>query len=279
MSGQPTVAQALAHAQRHGVSHSDAQWMMLHLINPPAPDRAWLILNDNKALGDALWATWCDWVNRRKSGVPVAHLSGKKAFYGLELHINEHVLDPRPDTETLVDWALSLMKGMTSPEVLDLGTGSGAIALALAHQAPDARVHAVDQSDRALSIAIANAQRLDLSVSFKMGNWFEPIEGRFDLIVSNPPYIAEDDPHLPALVHEPREALVSGPEGLDDLRHLVAHAPSHLKPGGWLLLEHGHDQSHAVRGMLEARGFAQVQSRNDLSGIARCSGGQWPVVE
>ena len=136
-----------------------------------------------------------------------------------------------------------------------------------------------DASTDALAVARANAQRLDLPVQWRHGHWLNSVEGRFDLIVSNPPYIAEDDPHLPALRHEPRQALVSGPDGLDDLRQIVGAAPQHLRAGGWLLLEHGHDQADAVRGLLTRAGFVQVQSRDDLAGIARCSGGQWPGVE
>ena len=275
----PTVSQALAHALGQGVSRTDAQTMMLHLVNPPVRDRAWLITHEDHALSDGAWATWCDWVERRAAGVPVAFLTGKKDFYGIELRINEQVLDPRPDTETLVDWALTLVQDLATPQILDLGTGSGAIALALAHHHPAAKVSAVDQSEEALAVALANAHRLGLQVVFTHSNWFESVAGRFDLIVSNPPYIAEHDPHLNALVHEPRQALVSGADGLDDLRLLIAQAPNHLTPGGWLLLEHGHDQSRTVRALLETRGFFQVQSRCDLAGIERCSGGQWPVVE
>lgn len=279
MHHESTVAQALAHALGHGLSRTDAQTMMLHLVNPAVRDRAWLITHEDDALSDEAWATWCDWVKRRGAGVPVAFLTGIKEFYGLELRISEQVLDPRPDTETLVDWALSLAQGMAMPQILDLGTGSGAIALALAHHLPAAKVSAVDQSEQALAVAHANAQRLGLKVMFTLSNWFDQVAGQFDLIVSNPPYIAEHDPHLDALVHEPRQALVSGADGLHDLRLLIDEAPNRLMPGGWLLVEHGHDQSRVVRALMESRGFLQVQCRCDLAGIERCSGGQWPVVE
>jgi len=160
--------------------------------------------------------------------------------------------------------------------VLDLGTGSGAIALALAHRRPQARVSAVDASADALAVARANASRLGLTVNWRCGDWWTPVAGeRFDLVVSNPPYIAEGDPHLPALAHEPRQALVSGADGLADLRRIVASAPAYLAPGGWLLLEHGWDQAAAVRGLLAAAGLAQTQSRRDLGGVERCSGGRW----
>ena len=274
-----TVAQALSFAQQRGVHRSDGQWMLLHLMNPPLSDRAWLITHEHTQLTETQWATWSDWVEQRINGVPVAYLTGKKAFYGLELLINDQVLDPRPDTETLVDWALQLLSDQAHPKVLDLGTGSGAIALALAHHAPHAQVHACDRSESALRTARANAERLALQVHFLQSDWFSKVQGQFDLIVSNPPYIAEGDPHLAQLIHEPREALVAGVDGLSDLRHLIDHSGLHLNPGGWLMLEHGHDQAPSVRALFESKGFVQVQSRRDLNGIERCSAGQWRVVE
>jgi release factor glutamine methyltransferase len=216
---------------------------------------------------------------RRAAGEPVAYLTGRKEFYGLQLAIDARVLDPRPDTETLVDWALEVIAPLPAPSVVDLGTGSGAIALALQHQRPTAQVLAVDASADALAVAQANAQRLALPVRFMQGRWLRGLDDRFDAIVSNPPYIAATDPHLAALTHEPLQALASGPDGLDDIRTIVAQAPAHLIHGGWLLLEHGHDQAGAVGALLRAQGFAQVQSRNDLAGIARCTGGQWPTVK
>jgi release factor glutamine methyltransferase len=163
--------------------------------------------------------------------------------------------------------------------VLDLGTGSGAVALALQHARPDAQVDAVDASADALAVAQANAERLGLPVRFSQANWLEGAAHGYAVIASNPPYIAIDDPHLPALRHEPPAALVAGADGLDDIRQIVQNAPSHLAEGGWLLLEHGHDQAAAVRQLLETRGFAEVQSRDDLAGIARCSGGIWRPVK
>ena len=209
----------------------------------------------------------------------MAYLTGVKEFYGLPLHIDARVLDPRPDTETLVDWALEVLAPLPAPRVLDLGTGSGAIALAVQHQRPQAQVSAVDASQDALAVAQTNATRLGLAVRFHQGHWLQGMAGTFDAIVSNPPYIAAADPHLAALTHEPLQALASGADGLDDIRTIVAQAPAHLAPGGWLLLEHGWDQAGAVRTLLEAAGFGQVQSRKDLAGIGRCSGGQWPTVK
>jgi len=177
----------------------------------------------------------------------------------------------------LVDWALSL--DLPQARVLDLGTGSGAVALALKHKRPSWTVHAVDQSAKALAVAQANAHRLQLEVAFLQSDWLSWVQGTFDLIVANPPYIAEADPHLPGLVHEPQSALVSGPQGLNDLQAIIAQAPSYLVPGGWLLLEHGYDQAAAVCELLRQKGFTQVQSRNDLAGIARCSGGMRAEVK
>jgi release factor glutamine methyltransferase len=189
--------------------------------------------------------------------------------------VSPGVLVPRPDTETLVDWALSLMPDKLPCRVLDLGTGSGAIALALQHQRPQAEVTAVDASQDALAVARANARQLGLSVHFEHGSWFEPVASqRFDLIVSNPPYIADGDHHLAALRFEPLSALTSGPDGLDDLRQIVAEAPAHLAPGGWLLLEHGFDQHEAVQALLRSAGFAEVSTRHDLGGQPRCTGGR-----
>jgi release factor glutamine methyltransferase len=163
--------------------------------------------------------------------------------------------------------------------VLDLGTGSGAIALALRHARADAQVDAVDASADALAVARANALRLGLPVRFAQANWLDGAERGYTVIASNPPYIAAGDPHLSALRHEPHAALVAGADGLDDIRQIVRQAPAHLAEGGWLLLEHGHDQAAAVRQLLAERGFAAVQSRDDLAGIQRCSGGIWRTVK
>jgi release factor glutamine methyltransferase len=165
---------------------------------------------------------------------------------------------------------------LPAAQVLDLGTGSGAIALALQHSRPQDEVTAVDASPDALAVARTNAVHLGLPVRFEAGSWLTQVTGRFHAIVSNPPYVTEADPHLGALTHEPWQALVAGADGLDDIRQIIDQAPAHLHPGGWLLLEHGWDQAEAVRALLEAAGFVQVQSRRDLAGMERCSGGQWP---
>ncbi len=274
-----TVADALGQARTLGLARIDAQLLLLHVLGRATTDRAWLLAHDTDVLAPEAFARYQALCLRRATGEPVAYLTGRKEFYGLALSVDARVLDPRPDTETLVDWALEVIARLPAPRVVDLGTGSGAIALALKHQCPAARVLAVDASTDALAVAQANAQRLALPVQFAHADWLQGVEGRFDAIVSNPPYIAAADPHLAALAHEPLSALASGTDGLDDIRTIVVQSPDHLQPGGWLLLEHGHDQAVAVCELLRERGFGAVQSRMDLAGIARCSGGQWPTVK
>lgn len=269
-----TLGQALQEAMAAGLERLDAQLLLLHALGRPPADRAWLISHDDDAVPAdqaAVYRALCD---RRRAGEPAAYLVGEKEFHGLALQVDRRVLVPRPDTETLVDWALEVLEARPAPRILDLGTGSGAIALALAHRRPDAMVEAVDASDEALAVARGNAARLGLPVTFRQGDWFAGCQGRYDLVVSNPPYVAEGDPHLPALRHEPLQALVAGPDGLADLRRIVGDAPAFIGPSGWLLLEHGWDQAGTVRDLLAAAGFADVVSRNDLAGIARCSGGR-----
>ena len=276
-----TLGAALRQLQTGGLPRLEAQMLLLHALGQPPQARAWLLAHDDDALPADAATRLHALATRRLAGEPMAYLTGEKHFHGLRLQVDARVLDPRDDTETLVDWALALLPADAPRRVLDLGTGSGAIALAIAHARPQARVTAVDASADALTVARANAGQLGLAVTLHHGDWLAPVAGEvFDLIVSNPPYIAEGDAHLPALAHEPRSALVSGADGLDDLRRIVATAPAHLAPGGWLLLEHGWDQAAAVRALLADAGFAQVQSRRDLAGIERCSGGcHCPSVE
>ena len=269
---QGTVAQALLAAKALAVDRLDAQLLLLEALRQPLANRAWLLAHDTDPVPDPAWQHFVGLCQRRINGEPVAYLTGHKEFHGLDLQVDARVLVPRPDTETLVDWALDVLEGIARPRVLDLGTGSGAIALAIKHRRPDAHVDAVDASPQALDVARANARRLNLNVSFQHGSWLDSVSGHYHAIVSNPPYVALGDPHLSALAHEPVQALVSGPDGLDDIRNIVAHAPGHLHPGGWLLLEHGHDQAAAVRALLATAGLAGTSSRMDLAGIARCSG-------
>lgn len=269
-----TIAQALTSAMALGLERLDAQLLLLHTLGRPQNERAWLLAHDGDELAPADAQRYQQVCARRGTGEPLAYIVGQKEFFGLQLKVDPRVLVPRPDTETLVEWALELLRPVTAPRVIDLGTGSGAIALAIKQACPGAEVEAVDASPGALEVAAANARALDLDVSFRLSSWLNGATASYDLIVSNPPYVSQDDPHLAALRHEPASALASGPDGLADIRAIVAQASAHLNPGGWLLLEHGWDQAEAVRALLRAAGFGAVASRRDLAGIERCSGGQ-----
>jgi release factor glutamine methyltransferase len=270
-----TVAQALATAAAMGLTRLDAQLLLLHALGGPGNGRGWLLAHDRDELDPAAHRQFMQLCDRRAGGEPLAYIVGRREFFGLELMVDERVLVPRPDTESLVEWALELLRPCSAPRVVDLGTGSGAIALAIKANRPDAQVLAIDASAAALEVATANANALALVVEFRRHDWLAGLVGRYNLIVSNPPYIAVGDPHLPALAHEPSRALVSGPDGLDDIRRIIDQAPAALAPGGWLILEHGYDQAASVRELLQQAGFRQVASRLDLAGTQRCSGGQW----
>lgn len=276
MTPMDTVAEALNRLQASGLPRLEAQMLVLQACQRPSEDRAWLLTHDQQVLTATEHEQLRTWAARRLAGEPMAYLLGQKNFHALQLDIDARVLDPRDDTETLVDWALRLLPAEAPAEVLDLGTGSGAIALALAHARPKWRITATDVSADALALAQHNAARLGLAVQWVLGDWLAPMVGRqFDMIVSNPPYIAANDPHLTALRHEPLHALVSGSDGLSAIRAIVQGASLHLKPQAWLLLEHGHRQAEAVRGLLGRAGFREVVSERDLAGIERCSAGQW----
>ena len=282
---ESTSAEAACHsAQRAGLPRLEAQLLLLHALGRQPHERAWLLAHGDAPLPAASAQLYHALCARRLSGEPLAYLSGQREFYGLALQIDARVLDPRPDTETLVDWALELLPLGQAVPVLDLGTGSGAIALALQQQRPLAQVWALDASLDALEVARANAARLRLPLRLRHGHWLrgwpkaagEPQTppAALGLIVSNPPYIRAADPHLAALRHEPQQALVAGPDGLGDLREIIASARAHLQPGGWLLLEHGWDQADAVAALLRTHGYQRVTHRLDLAGHRRCSGGQ-----
>jgi release factor glutamine methyltransferase len=270
-----SVREALSAARSLDVERLDAQLLLAQVLGQ---DRAWLIANDDLPLADDARARFEHLVSRRARGEPCAYLLGAKEFHGLELRVDARVLVPRPDTEILVDWAVALlrqeMSGIVHPTVVDLGTGSGAIALAVRHDHPAARVVATDASADALAVARENADRLQLPVEMARGSWWQAVPGRrFELALSNPPYIAGGDPHLVALHAEPDAALTPGPTGLEAFEQIIDSAPAHLAPGGWLLLEHGFDQADTVRERLRASGFRLVQTRFDLAGQPRCSGG------
>ena len=273
-AGAPTVATALAQARCSSVDRLDAQVMLARLLGRA---RTWLIANDQAELEPAASAAWLRWLERRASGEPLAYLLGEKEFRGLMLEVTPDVLVPRPETELLVDWADELLSVSSGPRrsalVADLGTGSGAIALAVKQAHREARVVATDISPAALAVARRNAAKLSLPLEFVQASWWQGLEGRrFDLVLSNPPYIAADDPALLALGHEPRAALTSGGEGLAAIAEIVAGAPRHLRRGARLLVEHGFDQAARVRACFTAAGFVQVTTRRDLAGHERATG-------
>jgi release factor glutamine methyltransferase len=279
---QPLCA-LLQSAIAQGLPRNEAQYLMLHACGRATHDRAWLVMHDNEPPPSCALAVWQASVARRLSGEPVAYIVGYKAFYGLQLAVSPAVLDPRDDTETLVDWALEFIPKDRAFNVLDLGTGSGAVALAVLSQRPLAQMSATDASPQALAVARENAQALQLPVKFHAAdalnsNWFSTLgDQTFDLILSNPPYIAEGDTHLAALKHEPAMALSSGADGLDAIRNIILHAAKHMHSGAWLLLEHGYDQAEAVQKIFAQCGFKQATTRQDLAGIARCTGAQRPA--
>ena len=222
------------------------------------------------------YAQFAEWVERRAAGEPLAYLVGEAEFRGRVFQVSPAVLIPRPETEVLIDLALAKLQGMAAPKVLDLGTGSGIVAISLALECPAAKLVAVDLSTTAISVARTNAGRLGARVDFRHSDWCASLaDERFDLIVSNPPYVAEGDPHLAldGLPFEPRMALSDGADGLACIRRIVADAPAHLQPGGWLLFEHGYDQGAASRNLLTRAGFKAASTHPDLAGIDRVSGG------
>jgi release factor glutamine methyltransferase len=225
-------------------------------------------------------ARFADWLERRLRGEPVAYLLGRREFWSLDLEVTPDTLIPRPDTELLVELALARLPTEHPVAVADLGTGSGAIALALAVERPRAHIVATDCSPLALTVARRNARRLMINnVEFREGDWCEPLAGaRFELVVSNPPYVATTDPgwRRDAWRYEPSAALAAGTDGLEALRAIVRQAPDHLQPDGWLLLEHGYDQGETTPALLRERGFTDVCDHLDIAGLSRASSGRWP---
>jgi release factor glutamine methyltransferase len=243
--------------------------------------RSWLLAHPDERILD------CDatdhyeaTVTRRARGEPVAYVLGEREFWSLPLTVTPDVLIPRPETELLVELALARLPAGTTARVLDLGSGSGAVALALAHERPTARVVGIDVAAAAVGVARGNATRLGIAnAEFRVGDWFAPVAGeRYAVIAGNPPYVAVDDPRVERGVrlHEPHGALFAGADGLDALRAIAAGAGAHLDAGGWLLVEHGDLQGAAVRGLLTAAGFTAVATHRDLAGLDRCTEGRWP---
>ncbi len=273
------VALAADGARDAAEARAEAELLLAHALGK---DRTWLFTHADDPLDDAAALRFEALVERRRAGEPVAYLVGQRGFWRFDLEVTPDTLIPRADTECLVEQALARLPKDRPLRLVDLGTGTGAIALALATERPRANVVAVDLSPGAVAVARRNAQRLGLAarVEVREGAWFAPVAGEsFDLIASNPPYIEADDPHLAEgdLRFEPRSALASGADGLDDLRLIVRDAPAHLRPGGWLLVEHGWQQGAAVRALFDAAGFIDIGTERDLEGRDRVTLGRYPA--
>lgn len=257
----------------------ESQLLLQHTLKV---NRAWLIAHENDTLEGTALQAFVSCIERRAKGEPIAYILGEREFYGLNLAVTPATLIPRPDTETLVEAALSKIPLDQNVHVLDLGTGTGAIALAIAQQRPQASVTAADASQPTLDVATQNGKQLKLSnVSFISSNWFSKLQQKqFDVIVSNPPYIEEADPHLQRgdLRFEPISALASGADGLDDIRRIVDECMIHLKPQGWLMLEHGYNQAKAVRELMAITGLVDIQTLQDLGGNDRVTLGRNPLI-
>lgn len=284
----PTIRSALLQAQTRlnnspELDTSDARYesqlLLQHILDV---NRAWLIAHENDDLQADEQSRFADLVLRRCNGEPIAYILGQREFYGLNLAVTPATLIPRPDTEILVEAALEKIPADKSLQILDLGTGTGAIALAIAHQRPETQVNAVDASQPALDIAISNSRQHNIkNVRFVLSNWFSALnQDKFDIIVSNPPYIEQNDTHLSQgdLRFEPMSALTSGTDGLDDIRQIVADSLLHLRPQGWLMLEHGYNQAAAVADLLAEQGFVDIATIQDFDGNDRVTIGKNPLI-
>lgn len=256
----------------------DAEVLLQHVIQQPL---AWLIAYGDSPANAAHIEAFYHLLEKRQHGQPIAYLTGSREFWSLTLKVTPDVLIPRPDTETLVEQALQVSPADKPLAVLDLGTGSGAIALAIAKERPQSTVLATDASVAALAIAEQNAIRNDLgNVTFLQSDWFQQLPAqRFNLIAANPPYVMRDDPHLKQgdLRFEPDLALVGGGDGLDDIRHICQQSGDYLVPGGYLIIEHGFDQTEQVHHCFQQAGFDAIQVFKDLNNLPRCSSGRWPA--
>jgi release factor glutamine methyltransferase len=267
------VIAAAALQSDSGLSRAEARVLLAFVLRKPIEA---LIARPQQAVADVAATQFARLAARRRLGEPIAYLVGAKEFYGRTFAVAPAVLIPRPETERLVELALDRVRRMSAPRVLDLGTGSGCIAITLALECHAARVVAVERSADALAVARRNAQCLGAAVEFVGSDWYANVEGIFDLIVANPPYVAAGDVHLPALHHEPPGALAAGPDGLADLRRIIAGGSAHLRPGGWLAVEHGHDQGLAVRDLFAAAAFVDIETHRDAAGIDRVCIGTRP---
>ena len=259
-----------------GTDYRDAEVLLLHSLGKD--ERSWLIAHDHDELPINVVETLSSMSAERLKGVPLAYLLGHREFWSLKLKVTRDVLIPRPETELLVEWALELASHYNLDSMLDLGTGSGAIALAVQYDLPHLSVTASDVSESVLRVARENAEGLGLPVEFVESSWFGALaQRRWALIASNPPYVAADDAHLQEgdLRFEPKLALTDGGDGLSSIREIASNAPDHLEVGGWLLIEHGYDQAADVRSILEMNGFSRVSLRHDLAGRPRVTGGCW----
>ncbi len=277
-----TFRDLLADAARQLTVVSDTPRLDAEILLAAALDRprSYLHAWPERILEPEQAARFAAWLERRLAGEPVAYLLGRREFWSLELDVTPDTLIPRPETELLVELALKRLPTERPATVADLGTGSGAIALALAVERPQARIVATDSSSAALTVARCNARRLGIAnVAFREGDWCMPLaDARFDLIASNPPYVAAIDSRWQRgeLRFEPSSALVAGADGLDAIRAIIIQAPNYLSPGGWLLLEHGYDQGETVPALLRERGFIEVTDHRDAAGVSRASCGCWP---
>jgi release factor glutamine methyltransferase len=273
-----SIAAALQ-AAREAIPVAEARLLLCHQLGCTA---AWLEAHRDDPLDDQQQAVFESMVARRAAGEPVAYLCGTREFYGRDFMVSPAVLIPRPETELLVELALQKSQAIAQPQILDLGTGSGCIAITLALEHLQAQVTAADVSTAALALAAANGARLGARVTWRESDWFAALEAeRFDIIVANPPYVSANDPHLAQgdLRHEPQTALQSGADGLDAIRQIAADAPAHLRPGAWLMIEHGYDQAAAVAALLVSAGLASIEQHRDLAGIVRVSGGRKGLTE